>query len=44
MTSRRVHDGSRFSKKGVKPGNGTKDEGGNGYNHIRAASSVLTYS
>jgi hypothetical protein len=28
MTSRRIYDGSRFSKKGVKLGNSTKDEGG----------------
>jgi hypothetical protein len=44
MTSRCVHDGLRSSKRETKPGSGTKDEGGNGYNHIRAAFGVLTRS
>ena len=44
MTSRRVHDDSRSSKKEAEPDSGTKEEGGNGCNHIRAASGVLTRS
>lgn len=37
-------DDSRSSKREAKPGSGTKEEGGNGYNHTRAASGVLTRS
>jgi hypothetical protein len=44
MTSRRVYDDSRSSKKEAELDSGTKEEGGNGCNHIRAASSVLTRS
>lgn len=44
MTSRRVHDGSELSKREAKPASGTKDEGGNGYNHTRAAIVVSTRS
>ena len=44
MTSRRVHDDSRSSKKEAEPDSGTKEEGGNGCNHIRAASGVSTRS
>lgn len=44
MNSRRAHDGSRYSKRGVKPDSGTKDEGEHGYNHTRAASGVLIRS
>jgi hypothetical protein len=44
MTSRRVYDDSRFSKKEAELDSGTKEEGGNGYNRIRAASGVLTRS
>lgn len=44
MTSRRVHDDSRSSKKEAEPDSGTKEEGGNSCNHIRAASSVSTHS
>lgn len=44
MTSRRVYDDSRFSKKEAEPDSGTREEGGNGYNYIRATSSVLTRS
>jgi hypothetical protein len=44
MTSRRVHDGSRSSKKEAELDSGTKEEGGNGCNHIQAVSGVLTRS
>ena len=44
MTSRRVHDDSRSSKREAEPDSGTKEEGGNGCNHTRAASGVLTRS
>ena len=44
MTSRRVHDDSRSSKKEAEPDSGTKEEGGNSYNYIRAASGILTRS
>jgi hypothetical protein len=44
MTSRRVYDDSRFSKKEVELDSGTKEEGGNGCNRIRATSSILTRS
>ena len=44
MTSRRVHDDSKFSKKEAEPDSGTREEGGNGCNHTRAASGVSTRS
>ena len=44
MTSRRVHDDSKFSKKEAELDSGTREEGGNGYNHIRAASGISTRS
>jgi hypothetical protein len=44
MTSRRIYDDSRSSKKEVELDSGTKEEGGNGYNYIRATSSILTRS
>ena len=44
MTSRRAHSGSKCSKKEAEPDNGTKEEGENGCNHIRAASGVSTRS
>lgn len=44
MNSRRVHDGSRYSKRGVKLDSGTKDEGEHGYNYTQATSSVLIRS
>lgn len=40
MISRRVNDDSRSLKKGTKPGGGTKNGGGNGHRHTRAASGV----
>jgi hypothetical protein len=44
MTSRRIYDDSRSSKKEAELDNGTKEEGRNGYNYTRATSSILTHS
>lgn len=44
MTSRRVHDDSRFSKKEAELDSSTREEGGNSCNYTRAASSVSTCS
>jgi hypothetical protein len=44
MTSRRVYDDSRSSKKEAELDSGTKEEGGNGCNYTRAATSVSTRS
>ena len=44
MTSRRAHSSSKYSKKEVELDNGTKEEGENSYNYIRATSSISTRS
>ena len=44
MTSRRAYSGSKCSKKEAELDNGTKEEGENSYNYIRATSGISTRS